>query len=262
MAGAGTIPRFSWSVVIDATNNDIECKQNGGGVVIAAIDPGTYWWRADGTADDLCKQLADALDAAMGATFTCALSVDGILTISHDATDFTIFWANVNTTADDATFGFDDLGQASVALSMPSDFQVGRSFWPELAYLDDTETRPVYNSTQVSAIDGGTYSLQFAERFERKVYLDLLPAWKVFQEEERVGNEQEALLAQTAAAERPSLWWAKGEEFEFCPNWAVPGTYTRMVPLGSEFMERASSALATPSGMIRRYDIVVPMRKV
>jgi len=263
MAGAGTIPRLAWSIVLDASNNGIRCQKAGGVVVLAAIAAGTYWWRDDATAADLCKALTAALDDAMGATFSCALSIDGILTISHDATEFTIFWGAADTTVADAVFGFDDVGQSSVALSMSSDFQVGRSWWPELAYLDDTETRPIYRSSQVSVVDGKTYSLQWAERFERSIVFDSLPAWKVFEEEERVGNEQEALLAQSAATERPSLWWAKGEEFEFCPDVSLaPGTYTRMVPIGKEFMERMSSDLATPPGMIRRYDIVAPMRKV
>lgn len=115
-----THPVLLRAIVVDADNKAIRVKE-GASTVTVNLAESTYYLRGDGAADDLCKALKDALDAA-GATntYTVALAlsadpsaVSAVVTITQTGgATFQLLWADAATTALSTWFGFADANTA------------------------------------------------------------------------------------------------------------------------------------------------------
>lgn len=115
-----THPVLLRAIVVDADNKAIRIKE-GASTVTVNLAEGTHYLRGDGTADDLCKVLKDALDAAGAAnTYTVALAlsadpaaVSAVVTITQSGgATFQLLWADAATTALSTWFGFADADTA------------------------------------------------------------------------------------------------------------------------------------------------------
>ena len=252
MPGAGTTPQFRWPVVIGSSSKTLRYT-DGSGTADQDMAEGTFWWRGDGSADDLTTRLDTLLTAAAvatgsGQTYTVALGDDGLLTITEGgAASFTLEWAHANTTLNPATFGFDAANQTSVAGVMVSDFQVGSAWFPEQVYVDETEDFPAYRANITGLMNGRVRTQLWGSLTKRSILLDVLPPEKIFTAEETVGQE---------AFQRWYAQIAQGTRFEFCPDFPnTRGTYSTYVPDPGVPDQIQQWPATIPHGTIRRYDI-------
>lgn len=245
---AGYPPRFCWPIVVDATCDTIGFDE-GGAPLLADVADGTYFWRGDGTAADMCLALKTALDAAGALTYTVTIATTGVLTIAATG-PFTLLWLTGGGDLPAATCGFANADQGSVANACVGDFQVAFGWWPEQMAIVDSERFPAYRSVQSTIMNGRTRTQLWGARMQRRVLVDVLPARKIFTAEEVRLQE---------AFERFYAYLATGGRFELTINTAVPGTYQQYVPLGTEFCS-AWPAQIPDERVMRRYDVMIPMQ--
>ena len=258
MPGAGTTPQFRWPAVIDSTNDEIRYS-DGGGATEADVGDGTFFWRGDGSADDLAVRLDTALTAASaatggGLTFTVVLGDDGILTITGTGA-FVLDFSHANTDADPALYGFAAASYTSAADVITSPNQVGSAFHPEQEYVEDTEDTPLYRSVSTPLMNGRVRTQRWGARTKRAVVLDVLPPRKVFTAEEtRTGEAFERFFAHLTT----------GGRFEFCRDFPTAngnrGTYGTYVPDPDDPQFLNSWPTSLPPGSLRRWDVVLPMQ--
>lgn len=117
-------PVFCLAITIEAPDNVIHVEEDydGGGIPADAFDvevpPGVWYLDGSGVADDLCKGLKDALDAASlaeGGGYTYTVAFEGLttaggptgrVTISSTAPTFGTRWDDAATTFDAEILGF------------------------------------------------------------------------------------------------------------------------------------------------------------
>ena len=263
---AGTIPKIAWPMVVETGVNDVIIFDEGGVDITCTLPSGTYFWRGDGSAADMQFVLDTALNAALPAPLLNGYSVSfqnaavgassaGTVELDSDNVQFTVQWTDALTTANPLWFGETGLADHVYNTIDDSPNQCSHVWLPEQIYIDDSEDRPYYLAEQQIMGDGSTSAQQWGERFERTIIFDVLPAWKVFEGDEVYVGE--AWYQQTAAGSRASTLISQGLRFEFTPSVSVPGTYKTYSPNGQAFMRH--QGMATPSGMVRRYDLTLPM---
>mgnify|MGYP006863443069 CR=1 FL=1 len=226
MPDAGTQSRFAIPLVIAAANADIRvtCNAVAATVSINVLAAGVapYYWRDDASAADLVAALIVALEShPQLPTVSAALLEDGKLYLTSTKS-MTIHWGNVLTTIDPAWFGFaagDSAFILTATYKLTSTYQAGRSWWPEVMYHDDSGLYTEHQVEQAVDLDGKTDTWLFGSRDFRDIGIKVLPASKIFAED--------AATNEDFAAFRDYL--ATGGPFEWCPDWATPGTYYRMV---------------------------------
>ena len=257
---AFTIPQLRWPIVISAGVNDtFDISEGGGAWTTVTIPSGTYFWRGDGSATDLAKVLELALEAVAVNIYTCTLSGAGLLTIyrSPGPALVDIDWSSG--TIDAAIFGFAAAATGD-ANSHTGDFQVGRAWLPQTERIDDTRDIPRYSASTQRMADGSVDTQQWASHFERTILIDRLLPRKIFADEELAAQAQEAWQASPTLTDRPSVWWASGERFEFCPDFASrsnvltnPGTYTTYKPRE----DHQVPGVQITAGTVDRYDVTL-----
>lgn len=254
MPGANTTPQFRWPTEIDATNNVLRFVEAAtpGTNRNATLAQGTFFWRGDGSADDLAVRLKTALDAAGTQVYTVTLADTGLLTVSAAAA-FDLRWSNAATTVSDALFGWTNADTGN-GTSHTSPLQVGNAWHPEQVYVDDSERVPRYASTMTSLMNGRTRTQRWGSRTVRRILVDVLPPRKVYQAEEVRSQE---------AFEWFYAWLSQGRRFEFCRDFPVAngnrGTYETYVidPVEAGWIEVWPATI--PHGTIRRYNVEIPM---
>jgi len=275
MPGAGTVPRFAWPVTLDDGANDLIVFQEHTGAVWGPLlsadllippqaTPLEAFHRGDGAAADLEAMLRIGLDGAsaggggLGWTYAVAMNSNGTIEISSDAggpaRQFRIRWDL--SLADAGVFGWLQADTpTSVTVSgtkwaITSARQASHVWLPEQTYTDDTEDLPIHRAAQSVAMSGRRRTQRWSSgRARREVFLDFLPPNKVFAAEESLANE---------AFEWFYLWLATGGRFQLTRDWLTVQT-----PDG-EYVINDVDWLNTwpvevPSGMIRLYDITIPM---
>lgn len=269
-----TIPKFAWPMTIVTGENDeiVFDELDGAGDVTVTIPDGTYYWRNDGSADDMRVVLQTAMNTDLTGTYTIGMGAAviagtsvGVLTMATASGDFQVEWDNGNTTANPAWFGF---ASATYVATNPaswivqSPYYVGRTWFPEQEWVDQEYTQPVYNVSQQIMADGSIDTQQWGVRYDRDILLDVLPLNKVWQEYE--DKVQEAFVGQNATTERPSDWIAAGECFEFCPDYTDrdgvltnEGVYSKYKPRGGDFLSRQE--FVVPTGLVNRFNIWIRM---
>jgi len=265
---AGTIPFLAWQIVIETgVNDDLVFDENGGllGPWTCTIPPGTYYWGVNAGDGEFSAAVETAINLIIGPTnnylFTPNL-LTGALDFQADGggVNSRLLFGSAGTTLDPAVLGCNAATKTLVGgpvYTATSDFQIGRAWFPEQIYVDDSEDLPVYTSSQRTIMDGSTVTALWGEYRTREITIDVLPANKVFSGDERAGHAQEAWLAQVAGQERPSAWIATGETFAFVPDYSVPTTYGLYKPMGRDWISTQPFATSVPG--LRRYDLSIPM---
>lgn len=221
MPAAGTLPRFSWPIVITSSTNAIRFDI-AGDLATVSITPGTYYWLGDGSAADLCA----ALDAALSShpaslpTVTVYLDADGtirIITNNGPGSMPQLLLADALTTIDPVLFGFTAAAYpfAGTPWTLSSPTQVGHLWNPERIYVDDSGNYQDTISDVSVSLSGRDSTWCYAERTYRDFLVDLLPPEKLFDADSPV-NEAFATFLR---------WLARGGEFRWTPSILVPATH-------------------------------------
>lgn len=135
-----TVPVLLTAIVVDADNRVVRISE-AGTPRTATLALGTYYLRGDGSADDLCRALKLAMEAATGGganTYNVAVSFTGApasptatvtVSIATGTDAFALLWADAATTADPSWWGFAastaSNTAAKVSTSSPSSCWVG-----------------------------------------------------------------------------------------------------------------------------------------
>lgn len=118
-----TVPVLLTAIVIDADNRVLRISE-AGTPRTASLALGTYYLRGDGSADDLCRALKLALEAAgpSANTYTVAVSFTGApaspsatvtVSIATGTDAFALLWADAATTVAPSWWGFTAANTAS-----------------------------------------------------------------------------------------------------------------------------------------------------
>jgi len=258
-----TIPQLRWPMVIDSSNDTFDFNEGVGGLV-CDIPDGTYFWRGDRSATDMALVLETALETAGLHSYTVTLSGAGLVTITDNTGTVNLDWTSGD--VDREWFGF-NWALTGFAASHTSDFQVGRSWYPEQVFVADSRQRPVYGGSQQRMADGSIDTQRWSEHWLQDILIDMLPARKVWQAEEV--REQEAWNAGTGSEPRPSEFVADGERFEFCPDFSAvaagggggaltnPGDATEAIMVGA--VNKRAVISETPN-TIQRWDLTLHLQ--
>jgi hypothetical protein len=249
---AGTTPRLSLPITLDATNNTFQITEGGGGALNVTVVAGTYYWLGDGTAADLCLAIKAALEVAGALTYTVTESA-GVLTISATGAWVLIFGAGVHLLSP-ALLGMTDADHASAGAgnSVVGTFQVDSGYWVEQAYTEDTESCPVHSVASAWSLSGRNVGLSYGSRTFRTIGVDLVPARKVFQAEEVRAQE---------SFQRIFLRLASGVAFEFTPSVLVPATHSKYVIRDPRWCNSPlDSVFRLHETVVRRYQLTLPMQ--
>lgn len=240
------------TLVAPATDGRLRIAEGAGDDGDADIAAGTYFLRGDGTSDDLCKALKDALEAAIGTAntysvtpvFTVAPSVP-IATVSiaraTGSATFILRWANAGSTLDQAAFGFADADTANDAATKVSTLTPS-SIWAGNEPPSHDDPLPEALGAQVRTRGGQVRTFDLGGPFlVRALELELITAERTL---------QEAIPADLARSYEK--WWSRhrdGRRFEV-HRLTVSGTTlqapTSSTRLGTFVLDEASCAAPRP----------------
>lgn len=135
-----------------------------------------YYFRGDGSADDLCEILKDALNThtGAGAGFTVSLTARNVITVSH-ASNFKLLWGDGATTLKSIPFGFAQTNSLISNSSQVAATQT-RGIWaPRRHPSFDTEEQPRYAIGAAVALSGRQRVSRYVEaKVERRIVYELL----------------------------------------------------------------------------------------
>lgn len=183
MLGAIVIDSSNRSIVITEAGADVTAQLGGAATVTGSI---TCYLRGDGTSDDLCKVIKDAMEAAGASantyTVSVSFSVDGTATSAAvtiaratGADSIGIKWASASTTFDEALIGFANTnvtGATSYTSTLsPSSVWVSSEVYRELEPESDfvAFSQRARSGRVWGGLRGGAYAV-------RRLGLDLLHA--------------------------------------------------------------------------------------
>lgn len=248
---AGTNPKLALPLTFDATNNTFQIDE--GGALNVTIPAGTYYWLGDGTASDLCAVLKTALDLAGALTYTVTLATTGLLSIAATGAWTLLFSTGVHL-LDPLWLGFTDADHASAggANTVTGTMQVQSLYCPEQAYIEDTESCPVYSVAHAWSMSGRNVGLAYGSRTFRAISIDQLPPRKVFAAEEVRTYE---------SFQRVFLRIASGVPFYFTPDVATPATRSLYVLRDPRWANSPlDSVCQLHEQLVRRYLLTLPMQ--
>lgn len=215
MPNAGTVCRFSWPLVVDASNCDIVVQVNAV-VETLHIAVGTYYWYGDGTAADFKSALHNCLEThSESPAVTTALSTDGTFSLTTSKA-MTIWLTGAPTTLDSYWLGMYPTFYASTAGEITAPLQAAHLWCPERAYSDDSGLYTEHQVSESVDLSGHMDRWKWASRNYRDLTIQLLLATKLFAEDAQP-NEAFSIFRD---------YLATGAVFAWTPNVAVPSTHS------------------------------------